>query len=272
MDKKGKRKKFNKIANDIKSIKIQGARNIAKSALKAYSLIPTKSSKKKLLSLRPTEPLLRNVLNKTKKYSYKEIMQYFDSSQKKINKSALKLIKNKDVIFTHCHSSTVNGALAYAKEKGKKFEIYVTETRPLFQGRRTVRDLRKAGIKTTFFVDSAAQVILTKRQGIKKVDKFFLGADALLKKGIVNKIGSGMFAHIAYENKIPLYIFAGSLKFSSKKVKMEQRGFKEIWKESPSKLQIKNLAFEFVPKKYIRAIVSELGVMKYDEFLKKCKN
>ncbi|MCH9032811.1 MAG: hypothetical protein IIB00_11220 [candidate division Zixibacteria bacterium] len=39
-----------------------------------------------------------------------------------------------------------------------------------------------------------------------------------------------------------------------------------------SKLQIRNPAFELVPKKYIKAIVSELGVMKYDEFLKKCKN
>ena len=59
-----KKKKFNKISRDIKSIKIQGARNIAKQALFAYSLFPNKNSKKKLISLRPTEPMLINVLNK----------------------------------------------------------------------------------------------------------------------------------------------------------------------------------------------------------------
>ena len=45
-----KKKKFSKIINGIKSIKIQGARNIAKSALEAYDLIPTNFSRKKLIS------------------------------------------------------------------------------------------------------------------------------------------------------------------------------------------------------------------------------
>ncbi len=266
-----KRKRFNKIVKDIKEVEIQGARNIAKKALYAYSLIPKKRSKKKLLSLRPTEPLLRNVLDRIEKQPYKEIMQHFEDSQDKINKFTLKLIKNNDIIFTHCHSSTVNEVLAYAKKKGKKFEVYATETRPLFQGRRTVRDLRKAKIKVTLFVDSAAMVALTKKQGTKKVDKFFLGADALLQKGIINKIGSGMLAHIAKENNIPLYIFASSWKFSSEKVKMEQRTFREIWKKSPSGATIKNPAFEFVPKKDIKGIVSEFGILSYNEFLKKTK-
>ena len=177
-----KRKRFNQIIKDIKEVKIQGARNIAKKALYAYSLIPKKRSKKKLLSLRPTEPLLRNVLDRIEKQPYNEIMQHFKDSQEKINKFTLKLIKNNDVIFTHCHSSTVNEALAYAKKKGKRFEVYATETRPLFQGRRTVRDLRKARIKVTLFVDSAAMVALTKKQGTKKVDKFFRGR-CFIKEG-----------------------------------------------------------------------------------------
>jgi translation initiation factor 2B subunit (eIF-2B alpha/beta/delta family) len=106
-----KRKRFNRIVKGIRDIKIQGARNIAKKALYAYSLIPKKRSKRKLLSLRPTEPLLRNVLDRIEKQPYNEIMQHFKDSQEKINKFTLKLIKNKDVIFTHCHSSTVNEAL-----------------------------------------------------------------------------------------------------------------------------------------------------------------
>ena len=269
--KTSKRDKFKKIVKDIKDVKIQGAGNIAKKALYAYSLIPKKRSKKKLLSLRPTEPLLQNVLDRIEKQPYNEIMQHFRESQEKINKFTLKLIKNNDVIFTHCHSSTVNEALAHAKKKGKKFEVYATETRPLFQGRRTVRDLRKAGIKTTLFVDSAAMVALTKRQGTKKVDKFFLGADALLQKGIINKIGSGMLAHIAKENKIPLYILSDSWKFSSEKVRMEQRTFREIWKKSPSGTNIKNPAFEIVPKKDIKSIVSEFGILGYGDFLKRVR-
>ena len=114
---------------------------------------------------------------------------------------------------------------------------------------------------------------LTKRQGTKKVKKFFIGADALLNRGIINKIGSGMLSKIAYQNKIPIYIFADSWKYSKEKVKMEQRSFMEVWnpfrKKSNSKITIKNPAFEFVEKKYIRSIVSEYGVLKYKDFLKK---
>ena len=36
---------FSKICKDIKSIKIQGATNVAKAAVKAYRLKPTKKSK-----------------------------------------------------------------------------------------------------------------------------------------------------------------------------------------------------------------------------------
>ena len=38
-----------------------------------------------------------------------------------------------------------------------------------------------------------------------------------------------------------------------------------------SKIKIRNPAFEFIPKKYIKGIVSEYGILSYSEFLKKVK-
>ncbi|MBU2104459.1 MAG: hypothetical protein KKF67_01645 [Nanoarchaeota archaeon] len=266
-----KKKEFDKILLDIKYVKIQGARNIAKSALRAYKLIPTKISKRKLLSSRPTEPMMENVLNmaeKTKNYS--EILKHFDSAQKEINKNVLKLIRKNDVIFTHCHSTNVVNALIYARKK-KIFEVYNTETRPLFQGRRTARELKKAGIKVTMFVDSAVGVALSKEQGTKKVDKVFLGADALLKKGIINKIGSETIARIAKQEKIPVYIVADSWKFTKKKVPIEQRKLNEVWDNAPKNIKIKNPAFEFVEKKYIMKVISEFGIQSYGDFVRKIK-
>ncbi len=122
---------FNQICRNIKSIKIQGAENIAKAGLKAFELIPKQSSKKKLLSLRPTEPMLENVLKSN--LSYKQLIDKLNQNQDLINKNANKLIKNNSIIFTHCHSSSVIKALIYAKKQGKHFEIYNTETRPLYQ-------------------------------------------------------------------------------------------------------------------------------------------
>src|SRR3989344_8085506 len=112
------KKRFNKIVLDIKDVKIQGARNIAKAALTAYSLTPTKRSKRILLSSRPTEPMMEKILNMAEKeFPLSSIIAHFDEAQDRINKAVFKLIKNKDIIFTHCHSTNVVNALIYSHKK-----------------------------------------------------------------------------------------------------------------------------------------------------------
>lgn len=269
-----KQKRFNEILKKIKKIEIQGARNVAKAALEAYLLFPSKDSKEKLLSSRPTEPMMFHVLEMAEKgISKKEILEHFDFSQKEINKSVFNLINNGDIIFTHCHSTNVVNALIYSNKKGKKFKVYNTETRPLFQGRKTARELKSNGIDVTMFVDSAAAFAIEKENKDDKiyVNKIFLGADALLKKGIINKIGSGMFAELAHKNKVQVYIIADSWKFTKNKLKLEQRNINEVWDKAPKNMKIKNPAFEFVKRKYISGIITELGLMKYKKFIKEMK-
>lgn len=265
--------KFRKICENIKDIKIQGARNIAKAALYAYSLFPSQATKKKLISLRQTEPMLINVLNRLDKENYNQILEHFDESQDKINNNVFKIIKNNSIIFTHCHSSNVINSLIYSKKKGKKFQVYNTETRPLYQGRKTASELKKAGIKVTTFIDSAAAIAIKKENKKDKIhsDLIFFGADAILKDGVINKIGSGMFSEIAKKNKIPVYIIADSWKYFPKNIKIEERDFHEIWKNVPKHIKIKNPAFERIDKKNIRAIVSELGILSYNDFLRRVK-
>jgi len=265
-----KRKEFDKILRGIKEVKIQGARNVAKRALYAYSLFPTEKSKKELLSSRPTEPMMWKVLDLEKKFSHKKILKELESHQEKINKNVFSIINNGDLIYTHCHSTTVVDALIYAEENGKKFEVYNTETRPLFQGRKTFLQLKKADIRVTHFVDSSVEVIMNGRQGFKKPDKFFIGADALQKEGIINKIGSGLFAQIARSKNIPVYVLSDSWKFSKKKVGLEKRKPEEVWKLKikGTKQKIENPAFGFVDKKDITKIISEIGIRTYNSFLK----
>ncbi len=268
-----KKKRFNKICKNIKDIRIQGAGSIAKAALYAYSLFPTKHSKNKLLSLRPTEPMLVNVLNRIDRMPYREILKHFNLAQDKINKHVFKIIKNNNIIFTHCHSANVINALIYARKHGKKFQVYNTETRPLYQGRKTAKELSARGIKVTTFIDAAAATALEKENKKDKIysDLVFFGADAVLKEGVINKIGSGLFAEIAYRNKIPVYIIADSWKFSPRNAKIEERSFKEVWKKVPEHIKVKNPAFELVKKKYIKSVISELGVLSYSQFLKKAR-
>jgi ribose 1,5-bisphosphate isomerase len=257
--------RIRKICRDIKKIKIQGATNIAKAAITAYLLKPDAENKRILLNLRPTEPTLTNALHLLNKLPNEKVLAHFDEAQKKINEGVYKILKGKRKIYTHCHSTNVVKALIYSKRKGRKFEVYNTETRPLFQGRLTSKELSKAGIKVAEYVDAAIH------EAIKKVDLVLLGADAILDSGAINKIGSGAIAEIAYIHKKPLYIVADSWKFSPKHLPLEERDFHEVWKRVPKHIKVRNPAFEKIEKKYIQGIISELGILKYPVFLKKVR-
>ena len=262
--------KFDEIIRKIKEVRIQGARNIAIAGLKAYSMRPTKQTIKRLLSLRKTEPALRNALKFAEKNSVKEALEHFEFSKEKIKRIGWKVVRKR--VFTHCHSSHVIDILKEAKKRGKRFEVYNSETRPLYQGRRTARELARAGIRVTMVGDLEAGDVLTKGGEIKKVDVMLIGADAVLRNGnVINKVGSGMLAELAYRHKIPVYVVTGSWKFSPRKIDIEERDFHELWKSAPKHVKIKNPVFEVVDKRYIKGIISELGILSVNDFLKKVK-
>ncbi len=254
--------KFKKISDDIKNLKIQGAGNVARKGLEAYSLIPKKSSISKLLSLRPTEPMLRNVLDYAERFSVVDASNLINKNYDKILFYGKKFIKGKKKIFTHCHSNTVVNVL----KMNKRLKVFNTETRPLFQGRKTAAELSKAGINVTSVVDAAALIY------IKKSNAVVFGADAILDNGdVINKIGSGMYAEIAFKYKKPVYIIANSLKYSERVVKIEHRIPEEIWDKGLKNLKVENPAFGVIKSKYITKIISDLGILSVKDFLKEVK-
>jgi ribose 1,5-bisphosphate isomerase len=257
--------KFSKICKDIKSIKIQGATNVALAGLKAYSLKPLISSRKIILSLRPTEPALKNALDFADKSSIKNAVNHFQNSQEFINYFISKIVKNNSVIMTHCHSNTLVKGLIQAYKSGKHFSVINLETRPLFQGRKTAKQLSSAGIKVSMTIDSAMA------SDIQKSSFILIGADAITNKGVFNKIGSKALAELAKLHKKELYVVSDSWKYSKKSILVEERSPLEIWKSHPKKLGIENFAFEFINKKLIYRIISEFGIQKYEDFVKDAK-
>ncbi|UZE93654.1 MAG: hypothetical protein IB618_02680 [Candidatus Pacearchaeota archaeon] len=263
--------RFDKICKDIKEVKIQGARNVAMAAAKALLIKHDKKAVRKLINLRPTEPTLRNTIKfilakPTIKEGVGFVLEHFKESQKKISKYGSRFIKNGMTIYTHCHSSTVINIFLEAKRQGKKFEVYCTETRPLYQGRITASQLSKARIPVTMFVDSAARIAL------KKADISFYGTDAITPTKIYNKIGSELFAIIAKKYDVPLYVATDSWKFDPETIygieeKIEKRSIKEVWSNPPKGVKISNMAFEKIDPALVTAIISELGVFMKKSFI-----
>lgn len=262
---------FEQTVKQIKSLKIQGAENIAIKAIEAFSqkLKETKSLSKlkkyanELKSARPTEPGLQNALNyclkahEDGKNVTKLALDHFKNNQKIIAKNGSTLIHSGMKIFTHCHSSTVERVLVEAKRQGKRIEVFNTETRPKLQGRVTAIALAKAKIPVTHCVDSAGRSLL------RNCDLFLIGCDSITQSGkVINKIGTESLFDAANESKIPIYVCTNSWKFDKKETKIEQRNPNEVWENPPKNVKIYNPAFEIVDIKKVKGIVTELGIIK----------
>jgi len=266
----------------IKELKIQGAANISTAGILALESVTKKAKKpsevekarKKLISARPTEPELENYLNyittyhrdHTKKETLKEIKRLLTEKKKinsKIFTNGAKLIDKGDIIFTHCHSSTVIGIIK--KAKPKKIQVYITETRPRLQGRITSKDLAKLKIPVTHFVDSAARIAL------KESDIMLIGADSITYNRVYNKIGSELMALTAKNYHVPVYICASLWKFNHHRETIEERSPKEIWQRPPKGVKVKNYAFEKINFSLIKGIICEEGVLRPKKFVKRAR-
>jgi ribose 1,5-bisphosphate isomerase len=272
-------REVDRVVKNIKTLKIQGAECIARESIKVLQKISKKSSEKEILRAaeklkksRPTEPCLRNAIDFVLKTGeYQTALNHFEIVEKKIAEYGSRKIENDMIIFTHCHSSTVTGILKEAKRQKKKFEVFVTETRPFFQGRITATELSKARIPVTLFVDSTVKLAL------KEADIMLLGADAITSEGkVINKIGSELFAEVANRFDIPVYICTDSWKFDPKSIfgfeeVIEKRHQKEVWKNPPRGVKINNYVFEEIDPDLIEGIISELGVYRFSSFLNELK-
>jgi ribose 1,5-bisphosphate isomerase len=280
-----------KVYRRLKTLKIQGATAVAQAIAenlilyiqKRQGRLKFKKAADYLLSARPTEAMAQNgvdyilaPLAATPSSQRKEVIQkkgrefsqITEKTKEAIARNGVKLIQSSSVVFTHCHSSSVEGVLKKAKEGGNKFEVINTETRPLFQGRITAKNLLKSGIPVTMIVDSAGASFLSWYP--KKIDVLMVGADAVLQDGsTVNKIGSYGLSLAAAQNGVPVYVAASLLKYAFSEIEIERRGPEEIWPNPPVGLEIINLAFDEIPADYIKGFVTEAGIIKPKDFSKK---
>ncbi|MAG39944.1 hypothetical protein CMI41_03180 [Candidatus Pacearchaeota archaeon] len=260
---------FDGIVEDIKSIKIQGATNVALAGVEAYIKCPTKKCAKKILSARPTEPLLQNFIRLLKKSkdvakTASQLKKNTLSSRKKMAREGAKLIENKMNIFTHCHSSSVIEILKEAKKQKKKFHVYTIEVEPLLQGRMTAKELARSRIKTTIGPDLSAEQLL------KNCDLFLFGVDAFTKNKIINKIGTATLCRLAKLHGVRRYCCGTAMKYTDK-VRVENRSGREVWKDNKKEIEVVYPAFDKTPIKLVNGIVSEFGVLGPKEFIRRAK-
>jgi methylthioribose-1-phosphate isomerase len=194
-----------------------------------------------------------------------------------IGKHGEALIKEGDGVLTHCNAGglatsgygTALAVLFTAHEKGRKFQAFVDETRPLLQGARlTAWELMQAEIDTTLICDNAAAHTMA----TGKIHKVIVGADRIAANGdTANKIGTYNVALLAHAHNIPFYVaapystFDGSLKDGTQ-IPIEFRDATEVTQgfgptTAPQDVKVRSPAFDVTPEKLISGIITEQGVL-----------
>jgi methylthioribose-1-phosphate isomerase len=195
-----------------------------------------------------------------------------------IGEAGAGLIQEGQGVLTHCNAGglatadygTALAVLFTAAEQGRRFQVFVDETRPLLQGSRlTAWELQQRRLETILICDNmAAQVMKEKR-----VHSVIVGADRIAANGdTANKIGTYGVALLAQAHGIPFYVAAPSSTFdlslgSGDAIPIEQRDPREVThgfgrQTAPEGVQVYNPAFDVTPAHLIAAIITEKGVIR----------
>ena len=196
---------------------------------------------------------------------------------RQIGENGEKFIKDGSGVLTHCNAGalatagqgTALSVMFEAHKKGRKFKVYVDETRPLLQGARlTAWELKQAGIDIVVICDNMAGWLM--KQG--HVNVVITGADRIAANGdTANKIGTYSLSILAREHGIPFYVAAPSSTFdlsikSGDEIPIEERAAGEVVtfgkkQIAPDGVKVYNPAFDVTDASNITAIITEKGVI-----------
>jgi methylthioribose-1-phosphate isomerase len=192
-----------------------------------------------------------------------------------IGRNGAALIRDGMNVLTHCNAGglatagfgTALGVLYAAWEDGKRFHVYVDETRPLLQGARlTAWELAKRGIPHTILCEGAAASLFA----AGRIDAAIVGADRIAANGdTANKIGTLGLAVLCEKFGRPLYVAAPWSTFdletaSGRDIPIEERPADEVLsfngtRTAPDGTPVYNPAFDITPAALITAIITERG-------------
>lgn len=167
-------------------------------------------------------------------------------------------------VLTYSYSSTVLAALTAAARPGRDGtshlqRVILSESRPLYEGRLLAERLTEQGIAVTLVIDAAL------REHVAAADALVVGADTVLERAYVNKVGTRLLQEQARAARKPFFVLADTAKFLPPALgpfhHIEEKPTQEVWREPPGRVMVINRYFEVIPLERHVTLLSERGVM-----------
>jgi translation initiation factor eIF-2B subunit delta len=190
-----------------------------------------------------------------------EAVESVERAKHEAAKEAVDLLEDGTTLLTHDFSSTVMEAIELAAQAGRHLEVYVTEARPRFIGRKAARAL--AGIdrvEPTLVVDSAAGHYLD------DCDRVVVGMDCIVDDVLYNRVGTFPIAATAAELAVPVSVLGSSAKLIDEGFAFENefRSPSEVMREPAEGFSVANPAYDATPTHLLQNVVTDEGVHKLE--------
>lgn len=170
--------------------------------------------------------------------------------------NALPLLEDGTTILTHDYSTTVLEAVERATELGRELEVYVTEARPRFLGRRAVRALAGMdGVEAHLITDSAAGHYLP------DCDRILIGMTCIVDGQLYNRVGTFSLAATAAKVGVPVSVVGAESKIvdGGFVFENEYRAASEVMREPAAGFAIENPAYDATPIELLDSVVTDDG-------------
>lgn len=171
--------------------------------------------------------------------------------------NAVEFLPDGATVLTHDYSSTVVEAIELAAREGHHLDVYVTEARPRYLGRKTARTLAEIDrVDTTLIVDGAAGHYLD------DCDRVLLGMSSIVDDELYNRVGTLPIAATAAEFAVPVSVVGASEKRIEDGFIFENefRSSSEVMREPAEGFDIGNPAYDTTPLHLLDAVITESGI------------
>lgn len=169
---------------------------------------------------------------------------------------AARLTASARTIVTISISSTVLAALTRLAA-GHPLRVIVGEGRPALEGRHLARSAARVGCQATLVADAALP------GEVRRADAVLLGADAVLRGGAINKVGTYPLLLAARDAAVPSYLLADRSKLVpdplAPLIRLPVRDPRRLWRAPPPRVSVARADFEVVPLSLLSAVVTDEG-------------
>ncbi|QLH83488.1 translation initiation factor eIF-2B [Halosimplex pelagicum] len=188
------------------------------------------------------------------------VVDRVESAKERAAERAVEYLEDGTTLLTHDYSSTVLEAIERTVDAGAELEVYCTEARPRYLGRKMVRTLAELdGVDAHLIVDGAAGHFLP------EIDQVVVGMDCIVEDTLYNRIGTYPLAATASDVGVPVRVVGAEAKVVTGgfAFENEHRSVSEVIREPADGFAVENPAYDATPTRLLDAAITDERVHEF---------